>query len=247
MEHFSWPSTLHHLSPSLSARFGSVYRVSLILLFPLPSPLPSLPLKPLLLMPFPFPPPKKRRLLQRPHLLLPLHHPLPFLLPRHFLQQRQGHMLHMPRILILHQLPLSPLQNSGNQPRHTRLIPKLLNLCKQRLEVEYDGAGNREATEGLPVDAEVDAVGFVLEEGRLGEAEGFVRVAGGHEEGGVDFETPGATLDWAGGGEFGEETRDVLVGVREREREEGGEEGVGSPTRLPTQTYRSIDIAIFSL
>lgn len=31
-----------------------------------------------------------------------------------------------------------------------------------------------------------------------------MRVRGGHEEGGVDFETPGAALDWAGGGQFGE-------------------------------------------
>ena len=33
----------------------------------------------------------------------------------------------------------------------------------------------------------------------------LVRVAGWHEEGFVDFETPGAALNGAGGGEAGEE------------------------------------------
>ena len=42
------------------------------------------------------------------------------------------------------------------------------------------------------------------EGGELVAAEGFVRVAGGHEEGGVDFETPAAALDGPGGGHFGE-------------------------------------------
>lgn len=32
----------------------------------------------------------------------------------------------------------------------------------------------------------------------------FVGVVGGHEEGGVDFETPAASLDGARGGQFGE-------------------------------------------
>ena len=49
----------------------------------------------------------------------------------------------------------------------------------------------------MPVYAEVDTregEGLVLVA-----AKGFVRVAGGHEERGVDFETPGAALDGLGG------------------------------------------------
>ena len=42
------------------------------------------------------------------------------------------------------------------------------------------------------------------EGGGWGGAGGFVGVAGGHEEGGVDFEAPGAALDGAVGGEAGE-------------------------------------------
>ena len=54
----------------------------------------------------------------------------------------------------------------------------------------------------MPVDAQVDAG---ERKGRgLREAEGFVGVGGGHEEWGVDFEAPGAALDGARGGEFGE-------------------------------------------
>lgn len=41
-------------------------------------------------------------------------------------------------------------------------------------------------------------------------AVGFVRVAGGHEEGLVDLEAPGAALDGAGGGEFGEVAVDIV-------------------------------------
>ena len=40
--------------------------------------------------------------------------------------------------------------------------------------------------------------------GEAGGPVGFVRVAGGHEEGGVDLETPGSALDGGGGGHFGE-------------------------------------------
>lgn len=45
--------------------------------------------------------------------------------------------------------------------------------------------------------------------GELDLAVFLVGIAGGHEERGVDFEAPGAALDGAGGGEFGE----VTVGV----------------------------------
>lgn len=52
-----------------------------------------------------------------------------------------------------------------------------------------------EEGEGTNVEGEV---------GVLVEAVLLVRVAGGHEERGVYFEAPGAALDGAGGGEFGE-------------------------------------------
>ena len=54
----------------------------------------------------------------------------------------------------------------------------------------------------MPIDAQVDA--REGQGGRLGGAVGFAGVAGGHEEWGVGFETPGAALDGAGRGEFGE-------------------------------------------
>lgn len=54
----------------------------------------------------------------------------------------------------------------------------------------------------MPVDAEVDA--REGQGGGLGGAVLFARVAGGHEERFVDFETPGAALDGAGRGELGE-------------------------------------------
>ncbi len=60
----------------------------------------------------------------------------------------------------------------------------------------------------MPVYAQMDA--GEGEGGGLCRAEGFVRVAGGHEEGFVDFETPGAALDGAVGGEAGEVAGDSV-------------------------------------
>jgi hypothetical protein len=57
----------------------------------------------------------------------------------------------------------------------------------------------------LPVYAEI-AAGDV-EVGHLVVAEELVRVAGGHVEGVVDFETPGAALDGFVGRLFGEVTK----------------------------------------
>ncbi len=81
-------------------------------------------------------------------------------------------------------------------------MAELLDGREERLEVEDDGAAEGEPAQRLPVDAEVDAA-----EGQVGDlvgAEVLVRVTGGHEEGFVDFETPGAALDGAVGGEVGE-------------------------------------------
>lgn len=117
-------------------------------------------------------------------------------------------MFHMPRIFILHQRPLPLPQHLQTQRRDIRFVSEFLDGREQRFEIEDDGTGEGEAAQGLPVDAQVDAG-----EGERGELVGaveFVGVAGGHEEGGVDFETPGAALDGAVGGEAGE----VAVGGR---------------------------------
>lgn len=47
--------------------------------------------------------------------------------------------------------------------------------------------------------------------GELDLAVFFVGIAGGHEERGVDFEAPGAALDGAGGGKFGEVAGGVVL------------------------------------
>lgn len=120
-------------------------------------------------------------------------------------------MLHMPRTLILHEGPLPLLQHLRQQRRHIRFVSKLLYRREERFEVEDDGAAQGQAAERLPVDAEVDAG-----EGEVGDLEGaevFVRVAGGHEEWGVDFEAPGAALDGAVGWEMGKVPSGIVQSV----------------------------------
>lgn len=84
------------------------------------------------------------------------------------------------------------------------ILPELLHGREECFEVEDNGAAQREAAEGLPIDAEVDTGEWELGFRELGFAEFLVGVAGGHEERGVDLEAPGAALNGAGGGEFGE-------------------------------------------
>ena len=120
-------------------------------------------------------------------------------------------MLHMPRILILHQGPLPLLQHLRQQRRYIRFASKLLYRREERFEVEDDGAAQRQAAERLPVDAEMDAG-----EGKVGDLEGaevFVRVARGHEERSVDFEAPGAALDGAEGWKVGEVSCGIVQSV----------------------------------
>ena len=146
-------------------------------------------------------------------------------------------MFHMPRTLIPQQ-PLLPLhQHLLQQFRHIRFLPQILQGREQSFEVEDDGAGEGEAAEGLPVDAEVDAGEGEEVGGELRGVEGEVGVGRGGEEGTVDFEGPGAALDGAGGGEAGEVAVGwegggvgvscggvavMMWGMRGREREEGG-------------------------
>ncbi len=111
-------------------------------------------------------------------------------------------MFHMPRIFILHQGPLPLPQHLEHQRRHIRFVSELLDGREERFEVEDDGAAEGQAAQRLPVDAEVDAG-----QGEVGDLEGaevLVGVAGGHEEGLVDFEAPGAALDGLVGREAGE-------------------------------------------
>lgn len=111
-------------------------------------------------------------------------------------------MLDMPCILILHQSPFPLAEHLGAQRGHVGFVAELLEGREERFEVEDDGAREGETAQRLPVDAQVDA--REGQGGGLGEPEGFVRVRGRHEERGVNFESPGAALDGAGGREFGE-------------------------------------------
>lgn len=77
-----------------------------------------------------------------------------------------------------------------------------MNGGEECFEIEDDGSREGEAAERLPVDAQV--AGGEGEGGGLGCAVVGVRVAGGHEEGLVDFEAPGAALDGFVRGHFGE-------------------------------------------
>ena len=150
-------------------------------------------------------------------------------------------MLHMPRALVAHQPLLALFQNLGHQRRDIGIVAEFRHRREERFEIEDDGAGEGQAPQGLPVDAEVDA--REREAGRLASAVGFARVAGRHEEGGVDFETPRAALDGAGRGEFGEV---AVVGVR------GQSTSLGAMKREDSgltnkETYRSMENSIFSL
>ena len=111
-------------------------------------------------------------------------------------------MLDVPRVLVRHDGPLALAQDAGHERRHVRLGAEPLDGREERLEVENDGAAEGEAAQRLPVDAEVDAGEGQVQ--HLQAAEVLVRVAGGHEEGLVDFEAPGSALDGAVGREAGE-------------------------------------------
>ena len=111
----------------------------------------------------------------------------------------------MPRILVLHNFPLPFLQHLRNESGDVCFLSEFLNGSEECFEVENDGAGKGEATERLPVNAEVDAG-----DGELGELMVtmlFVGVARRHEEGFVYLETPGTTLDGTVSWEAGEVAR----------------------------------------
>jgi len=127
------------LDPSLLHQFH------LIAGDPNPPPSSHLPSKPLPRMPFPLPPRKPWTLLQRPNLPPFLRHPIHLLLPRPLLQRRHRHMLHMPRILIFHQVLLPLPQHLRTQCRYVRFVAEILDGREERLEIEDDGAGKGEA------------------------------------------------------------------------------------------------------
>lgn len=91
----------------------------------------------------------------------------------------------MPCILILHKILLPLLHYLAQQRGDERLLTELTNRGEEGVEVEDDTSGEWEASERLPVDAEVDAVQSKL--GGLEVAVFFVGVARGHVEGLVDF------------------------------------------------------------
>lgn len=131
-----------------------------------------------------------------------LYQPTLNLIPMHLLERRLNHMLHMPRILVLHKTPLSLVQYLQHQARNIRFVPKVLDGREECFEIEHNGAGQREAPKSLPVHAQIAA--REIESGGLLAAVCFVGVAGRHVEGRVDFEAPGAALDGLIGGLFGE-------------------------------------------
>ncbi len=66
-------------------------------------------------------------------------------------------MLDVPRILILHQRLFSLPKHLAAQRRHIGLVAEFFEGREERFEVEDDGAGEGEAAQGLPVNAQVDA------------------------------------------------------------------------------------------
>lgn len=150
-------------------------------------------LETLLLMPLRLPSREPRRLFQRPYFPIPLNHPLVLLLRIPLLQGRQGDVLDMPGILVLHHILLPLLEHLRNQRWDVWFSLELLDRREQGFEVEDDSARDGEATEGLPVDAKVDTIESQL--GILEVAVFLMWVAWRHEEGSVDFETPRAALD----------------------------------------------------
>ena len=117
-------------------------------------------------------------------------------------------MLHVPRILVLHEVLFPFLYYLQHQAGNIRFGAKLRHGREHGFEVKDDAARKRHAAEGLPVDAEVDA--REIQVGGLEIAVFLVGVAWGHVEGLVDFEAPGAALDGFAGGHFGEESRNIV-------------------------------------
>src|SRR5271163_5255052 len=158
----------------------------------------------------------------------PLNHALLDLFLLVLLQRWNNHVLHMPCVLVRHNVFLAVLQHLQDDAGHVGLVAELGHLREERLEVEDDGAGEWEAAERLPVDAQVATV-----EGQFRTLEVAVLlmwVAGRHIKGLIDFEAPRAALDGLEAGHFGEES-DPVSWAMEPER----------------KTYRSMENCIFSL
>lgn len=61
----------------------------------------------------------------------------------------------MPGVLVFHQSLFALSQDFKHQTRNVRLIAKFFYGSEDGFEVEDDGTGQRQATEGLPIDPEV--------------------------------------------------------------------------------------------
>ena len=66
-------------------------------------------------------------------------------------------MLYMPCVLIIHDAFLTFFQDFQQEGRDIGFGTEVGDRGEERLEVEDYGAGEGEAAQGLPVDAEVDA------------------------------------------------------------------------------------------
>nr|POE59018.1 hypothetical protein CFP56_24288 [Quercus suber] len=150
-------------------------------------------LEPLRAVPFLLPAREERMLVKRMRLPVLLDQAARQLLALKSLQRGHDHVLRMPGVLVLHESLLAFAEVLEHQGRDVGLVAELGDGVEQSLEIEHDGGGQREATQGLPVDAQMAAVEGVG--GILGVAEVHVGIAGRHEERGVDLEAPGAALD----------------------------------------------------
>src|SRR5437762_717211 len=148
------------------------------------------------------------------------------------LLQRWDHaVLCMPCVLILHNTPLSLFQDLQNNRWNVRLLPEILDRCKQRLEVEAYSTGKWQPSKSLPVNAQIAARYFQVV--MLDFAMLLMWISRRHKERLIDLETPGTALDCL----VGRLLRKVSVFIQHRKSNELGQ----------NTAYLSIENRIFSL
>ena len=123
------------------------------------------------------------------------------------LQGGNTYMLDVPCVFVLHDASLALFQNLGHKGRNERLISEFGDWGEECLEVEDDGARQRQAAQRLPVDSQVAAVERQV--GRLKVAVFLVGIVRRHVERLVDFEAPRAALNGPVTWHPGEEPVDI--------------------------------------
>ena len=109
-----------------------------------------------------------------------LHDPLLNLFFLILLQRGHNDMFHMPRILVLHEIFLPLADDLEDQAGDVGFVAKFCEWREDGFEVEDDAAGEGQAAQGLPVDAQVDARDVQVR--GLEVAVFLVRIAWGHVE-----------------------------------------------------------------